>query len=383
MAPESLRIKKLDSVHYYVRDIARNRKLFVDQLDFSEVGGSTQALTESGKQRSKVFNAGDCTFVFIEPVGIGGRAWRYLRKHPDGVGALVFEVEDIEHTFRLLDGRGGTIIEDIATFQDDGGTLRTFSITTPFGDCTFRFVERAGYSSLFPGMEAYSVPRGGSNRFGFGHVDHVTSNFPTMAPALLWMEHVLGFEQYWGIEFHTEDVSGPTEHGSGLKSTVMWDRHSNVKFANNEPRRPNFKQSQINLFSEDQRGAGVQHTALTVEDILPAVRGLRERNVQFMPTPGTYYDALPQRILDTGIGAIEEDISTLRELEILVDGDAEAAYLLQIFLKEAASLHNDPEAGPFFLEIIQRKGDNGFGGGNFRALFESIEREQRGTGRIS
>jgi 4-hydroxyphenylpyruvate dioxygenase len=149
-----------------------------------------------------------------------------------------------------------------------------------------------------------------------------------------------------------------------------------VKFANNEPWRPAFKSSQINVFNEDHRGDGIQHAALTVQDILAAVRGLRSRGVEFMPTPATYYEALPDRIRTSGIGKIDEDVATLRELEILIDGAGPGAYLLQIFLRDSAGLYHEPEAGPFFFEIIQRKGDQGFGAGNFRALFESIEREQ-------
>src|SRR5678815_3382022 len=143
----------------------------------------------------------------------------FLTKHPDGVGTLIFEVEDIEKTFRLLEERGATPIDDIATFQDDGGTLRQFSITTPFGDCTFRFRERRGYRPLFPG----AVPHQGvgNNKFGFQDIDHVTSNFQTMKPMLLWLEHVMGFEQLWHVEFHTSDVDPKRKTGSGLKSIVM------------------------------------------------------------------------------------------------------------------------------------------------------------------
>ncbi len=199
-----------------------------------------------------------------------------------------------------------------------------------------------------------------------------------MKPALLWMEHVLGFEQFWEIAFHTNDVAAAEKraHGSGLKSIVMWDRASGLKFANNEPFRPFFKESQINIFAEDNRGDGVQHSALSVADIVGAVRGLRGAGVEFMPTPGSYYDVLPARLERIGVGGIDESIDVLRELEILVDGEKSHEYLLQIFLKEAAGLYHDPEAGPFFFEIIQRKGDQGFGAGNFRALFEAIEREQ-------
>ena len=148
-----------------------------------------------------------------------------------------------------------------------------------------------------------------------------------------------------------------------------------MKFANNEPFRPFFKESQINLFAEDNRGDGVQHSALAVTDIVAAVRGLRARGVEFMPTPGSYYDMLPERLERIGVGAIDESIDALRELEILVDGSEPRQYLLQIFLKEAAGLLPRSRGGPFFFEIIQRKGDQGFGAGNFRALFEAIERE--------
>jgi len=185
----------------------------------------------------------------------------------------------------------------------------------------------------------------------------------------------------WEVAFHTSDVDAKRQTGSGLKSVVMWDPTSGVKFANNEPARPFFKQSQINIFNEELRGDGVQHVALTVKDILSAVRGLRGRNVTFMPTPAAYYEMLPERIEKSGIAKIDEDISTLQDLQILIDGDHHHAYMLQIFLKESAGLYGDPSAGPFFYEIIQRKGDRGFGAGNFRALFESIEREQTRAGR--
>ena len=192
----------------------------------------------------------------------------------------------------------------------------------------------------------------------------------------------MGFQQYWGVEFHTNDLTPEASHGTGLKSVVMWEPVSGVKFANNEPARPHFRSSQINVFSEDHRGPGVQHVALEVSDIVRAVGRLRERGAEFMTTPGTYYDLLPQRLNDLGIGEIEEDIEVLRDLGILVDGDQAGEYMLQIFLQELSQLHSDPEAGPFFFEVIQRKGDQGFGAGNFRALFESIEQEQVRAGRI-
>jgi 4-hydroxyphenylpyruvate dioxygenase len=376
---ESLGIKRLESVHYYVHDLERSRRFYTDVMDFAEIGESGGELTERGRQKSVAFLAGNCAVICIAPRGEGGRASRWLKKYPDGVGALNFEVEDVDKAFRLLEGRGGTPIADVYRVKDAGGNeIAFFSITTPFGDTTFRFIERKGYRALFPGFVAYDKPRGGTNRLGFVGFDHITSNFATLGHIALWLEHVLGFERFWEIQFHTTDVDPDHEHGSGLRSLVYWDKHSGVKFANNEPWRPNYRASQINVFVEELRGPGIQHLAIAVKDIIPCVRLLRERGLRFMPTPGTYYDMLPERLKKLGVGSIDEDIEVLRELEILVDGDGPGKYLLQIFLKESSGLYSETAAGPFFFEIIQRKGDQGFGAGNFRALFESIERAQEG-----
>lgn len=377
---ESLGIKKLESAHWYVRDLERSRRFYTEKMGFSELGGSGEALTKRGRQQSVVFQAGEVTLVCSAPVGEGGRAWRWLRKHPEGVGTLNFLVEDVEKTLSLLEARGGTVIDDgIQRFTDEkGGTLAFFSIVTPFGDTTFRFIQRDGYQALYPGYVPHEKPRGGNNPFGFKHVDHITSNFRTLSPMVTWMKQVMGFEEFWNIQFHTEeDIEKGNQHGTGLKSTVMWDPRSHVKFANNEPTRPRFKQSQINVFVEDNRGEGVQHLALEVADIVPAVKAMRAtRGLAFLPTPGAYYDYLPERIEKSGIKRIDESIDELRALEILIDGHKEHQYLLQIFMKEMGQLYGDREGGPFFYEIIQRKGDKGFGGGNFKALFESIERAQ-------
>jgi 4-hydroxyphenylpyruvate dioxygenase len=375
---ESLGIKRLESVHYYVHDLERSRRFYTEVMDFAEIGGSSEELTRAGRQQSAAFLAGNCVVVCLTPRGEGGRAWRWLRKHPDGVGTLNFEVEDVERTFRLLEGRGGTPIDDVRRFGDaSGGELAFFSIATPFGDTTFRFLERRGYRALYPGFVELETPRGGENRLGFVGFDHTTSNFSTLGHVSLWLEHVMGFERFWEIQFHTNDVDPRHQHGSGLRSLVYRDPASGVKFANNEPWRPNYRASQINVFCEELRGPGVQHLAISVNDVIGCVRLLRERGLQFMPTPGAYYDALPERIRRLGIGSIDEDLDVLRELEILVDGDGPGRYLLQIFLKESSGLYREQAAGPFFFEIIQRKGDQGFGAGNFRALFESIERAQQ------
>src|SRR5262249_30312632 len=151
---------------------------------------------------------------------------------------------------------------------------------------------------------------------------------------------------------------------------------SGVKFATNEPLRPFYRDSQITKFVEDNLGAGVQHIAFGVKDIIWSVEELARRGIQFMETAPEDYRYLPERLAKLKITNVKEDMKELERLQILVDG-ANDKYMLQIFLREAAVLHGDLRAGPFFYEIIQRAGDPGFGYGNFRALFESIERAQR------
>ncbi len=376
--PQSLGIKRLEAVHYYVRNLDRSRRFYSDLLDLPEIAVSSHDIDHKGRQRAVVFDTGALHIVVSEPRGDGGRAARYLRNHPDGIGTLIFEVEDVARTFALLDGRGGTPIQEIKRVDDDHGQIAFFSITTPLGDTTFRFVERAGYSGVFPGFTRNDSVSA-SNRFGLHAADHITSNFQTMSPALLWFEHVLGFERYWSVEFHTTDVA-PDHAGSGLRSVVMHDPVSGVKFANNEPRRPFFTASQINIFNRDHRGDGVQHLALACPNLMDAVTAMRERGIAFMHTPDAYYDALRERLQRSGVGQIEESIEALRSRGILVDGEEQGRYLLQIFLQDSQALYGEPEAGPFFFELIERKGDLGFGAGNFRALFESIERDQSKVG---
>ena len=361
-----LGLLRIHSLHHYALDLARTEHLLRNQLDFACIARSHPDL--DARQRSRVYAAGDCRIVVSEPVGKGGRAWRFLQKHPAGIGAVVLQVADIDAARAFIEERGGTLIEEV---QRSTG-YATFSITTPLGDTTFRFVQVSADAPPFPNCQLLAHEP--ANRFGFTGFDHVTCNLPTMAPALLWMEHVLGFERYWKVDFHTA--------GSGLRSVVMWDPSSGVKFAFNEPARPAFRASQINVFAEEHRGPGVQHAALTTTDIRAAVRGLQDRGVAFMSTPSSYYDMLPERLERIGVGGIDEPIDELRELGVLVDGDRHRAYMLQVFLREASALHNDPEAGPFFFELIERKGDRGFGAGNFQALYESIARQQQAEGRI-
>jgi 4-hydroxyphenylpyruvate dioxygenase len=185
----------------------------------------------------------------------------------------------------------------------------------------------------------------------------------------------MGFSEYWRVHFHTADIN-PGSGGSGLASIVMWDPESGIKFANNEPVTPNYEASQIYSFVEANNGPGVQHVAFHVPVISPAVENMRRAGIEFLDTPATYYDMLPERLARQQVTNFSEKIEEMQRLGILVDGEDDR-YLLQIFMVEGGLLYDDEVAGPFFYEIIQRKGARGFGEGNFRALFESIERDQQ------
>ena len=240
-----------------------------------------------------------------------------------------------------------------------------FSITTPFGDTTFRFVERRGYRALFPGVRAARRGRrGGENRFGFQRIDHVTSNFQTMKPALLWLEHVLGFEQLLGdrVPHQRRRAATARRTARACKSVVMWDpavgrevrQQRAVRGRSSRPRRSTSS-------TRSTAATACSTSALTVADIVTAVRGLRAARRRVHADAGhllRHAAGAPRRQL--GIGADRRGHRrAARARDPRRRRRATTRYLLQIFLKEAAGLYDDPEAGPFFFEIIQRKGDRG------------------------
>ncbi len=367
-----------ESFHFVVENFERSRKFYESVLDFKEVARAGDELTGRSGQQSAVFASGDVRVCLSTPLSAGSKAARYLKRHPAGVMSLGFRVQNLEKAITFLEARGGTLLADPVEAKDDrGGTYRSFEIATPLGDLAFRFVERNDFRAFAPGF--VDVGLGASarpeNRYGISSIDHVTSNGLTMAPIVNWYRDVLGFEQFWEIKFHTEDVSKDLG-GSGLKSIVMWDPESGVKFATNEPLRPRFRDSQIWKFVEENAGPGVQHIAFAVPQIIPTVEDLAKRGVEFLKTPPSYFRDLPDRLAKLGISNVKEELAELERLQILLDGQNDK-YMLQIFMREASGFYDDSRAGPFFYEIIQRAGDPGFGYGNFRALFESIERAQR------
>ena len=204
-----------------------------------------------------------------------------------------------------------------------------------------------------------------------------------MAPAVLWYEHVLGLEQCWEIAFHTSDAERDAEPGvSGLRSVVLWDPRSGLKFASNEPLRPNFEVSQISVFCDEHRGSGVQHVALVVDDIVGAVAALRARGARFARTPSAYYDTLPARLARAGrsrTGSRRTSTSSAPSTRSWSTARPRGVTSSRSSSTTGAGAQGDPGKGPFFFELIQRRGDDGFGAGNFRALFESIAVAQEGA----
>jgi 4-hydroxyphenylpyruvate dioxygenase len=377
-ASVELGILGMDSFHFFVHRPERSHRFYTEGLGWHPAWRSNDEMTKSTGQRSTVYESGGIRAVVSTPERDTCRAARYLNRHPAGIGSLTFEVEDIDRAWNFLLKREATPIHAIRrTKTEDGGQFSHFSITTAFGDVSFRFLQRHDTEQFAPGFQR--VNSGSANRdYRFLKVDHITSNAPTMAAPKLWMEHVLGMEQCWDIAFHTEDIQAGGTSGTGLRSVVMWDPKSGLKFPVNEPFQPFFKEGQINKFIEDNHGAGIQHIALEVDDVVSAVRDLRSKKVEFLNTPKVYYEATPERLKDRGVDVynLEHKLEELQDLRILIDGKPDDQYLIQVFMTDAMSLYQEPAAGPFFYELIQRCGDDGFGEGNFRALFEAIERAQ-------
>ncbi|ALC90379.1 4-hydroxyphenylpyruvate dioxygenase [Bacillus sp. FJAT-18017] len=286
----------------------------------------------------------------------------FVKKHGDGVKDIALLVDDVEKAFGAAVDRGAIALEAPTVLNDEFGTVKKAVIGT-YGDTIHSLIERQDYKGAFlPGFDRFTdtvqVPDA-----GLIAVDHVVGNVEVMEEWVEYYEKVMGFKEM--KHFSDEDIS--TEY-SALMSKVMHNG-GRIKFPINEPAEGKRK-SQIQEYLEFYNGPGVQHLAILTEDIVSTVAALKDNGVEFLSTPDSYYDDLAGRV-----GKIDEEISKLRELSILVDRDDEG-YLLQIFTKPIV------DRPTLFIEIIQRKGARGFGEGNFKALFESIEREQAKRGNL-
>ncbi|MCH1627942.1 4-hydroxyphenylpyruvate dioxygenase [Fredinandcohnia quinoae] len=290
------------------------------------------------------------------------RVSSFVKKHGDGVKDIALTVENVERAYDEAVSRGAIAISPPIELNDEHGIIKKAIIGT-YGDTIHTLVERKGYKGTFmPGFE----PMVGTSPFedaGFIGIDHVVGNVERMEEWVNYYANVMGFKEM--THFTDDDIS--TEY-SALMSKVMHNG-GRIKFPINEPAEGKRK-SQIQEYLEFYNGPGVQHLAILTEDIVNTVAILKKNGVEFLNTPDSYYEMLSERV-----GKIDEDIEKIRELNILVDCDDEG-YLLQIFTKPIV------DRPTLFVEIIQRKGARGFGEGNFKALFESIEREQAKRGNL-
>ncbi|MEN9808939.1 MAG: hypothetical protein RLZZ488_506 [Pseudomonadota bacterium] len=377
MTQQNLGLVGYHSIQFFVKDLERAVRWHQEKFDFREVARSTADSEKRHGMRSMVLRgAGNIGWIFTQPIEPASTAGKYLKHHPEGVGFLNFEVKSIEQAAEFLAERKAPFLHEIQDHTLGNGLWRETAIATPLSDVGFRFIEKKNYGQFAPGFQQTADWNSvGGNKFGFQDIDHVTCNMRAMIGLTEFYRHCLGFERYWGIDFHTSRHGLKGGTGSGLESIVMWDAHSGIKFATNQPLAPYFNNSQIQIYVEDNGGNGIQHVALSVPEIIPVVRDLRGAGCRFLDAPGKYYDQLPQRMSENKIGAIKEPMEQIRAQGILVDG-RDNKYLLQLFMKEQCEQLGDAKAGPFFYEIIQRAGDPGFGDGNFKALFDSIEQGQ-------
>ncbi len=304
-------------------------------------------------------------FVLTTPLGPEGEIAAHLLKHGDGVRDLAFWVDDAREAFATAVTRGAVAVQEPAVLRDDHGEVVIAAIRT-YGDTIHSIVERRNYRGLFlPGFVAATSPYRPAST-GLLHVDHCVGNVELgkMNEWVGFYERVLGFFNL--LSFDDKDIS--TEY-SALMSKVMSNGNGRIKFPINEPASGK-KKSQIEEYLDFYRGPGVQHIALATNNIIETVTALRNRGVEFLTIPSSYYDTVLDRV-----GKIDENLEPLKELGILVDRDDEG-YLLQIFTKPVE------DRPTLFYEVIQRKGAQSFGKGNFKALFESIEREQALRGNL-
>ena len=317
-------------------------------------------------ETSYVLESGNARFVFRGPVRAGTELGKHVAEHGDGIIDLAIGVPSATEAYEYAIGHGATSLREPEVVEDAGGKVVLAAIAT-YGDTRHTLVERTNYSGPYlPGyVSAGPLTVRQAGPF-FTEIDHCVGNVELgrMNEWVDFYRHVMGFTNM--KEFVGDDIA--TEY-SALMSKVVADGSRKVKFPINEPAAGK-KKSQIDEYLEFYGGPGVQHIALTTDDIVGAVRGMREQGVQFLATPDSYYETLGE-----WVGSTRVPIDELQELKILADRD-EDGYLLQIFTKPVQ------DRPTVFFELIERHGSLGFGKGNFKALFEAIEREQERRGNL-
>ena len=354
-----------DYVEFYVGNAKQSAHYYMTAFGF-------QALAYAGPETgmkdraSYAVRQNKLTLVLTTPIRSNTEIADHIYKHGDGVKALALKVDDATSAWEETTKRGAKSFMQPQHLKDNDGEVVLSGIHT-YGDTVHLFVERKNYNGLFlPGYRAWSNPYFHPVDTGLQYVDHCVGNvgWNQMNPWVKFYQDTMGFRNI--LTFDDKDIS--TEY-SALMSKVMSNGNGFVKFPINEPAEGK-KKSQVEEYLDFYNGEGVQHVAMATNDIVHTVTELRNRGVEFLRVPTSYYDDLLDRV-----GHIDEDLEPLKELGILVDRDNEG-YLLQLFTKPVE------DRPTLFFEIIQRKGAKSFGKGNFKALFEAIEREQGERGNL-
>ena len=362
-AEDFLPLLGTDHIELYVGNAKQSAYYYMNAWGFKPL--AYRGLETGSKDRvSYVLQQDKIRLVLTGPMQKGGEINEHINEHGDGVKAVALWVDDAEKSWKETTARGGKSYMEPKTIEDENGKVVLSGIHT-YGDTVHIFVERSEYNGPFlpgyktwdPGIEVKPV--------GLKYIDHMVGNvgWNEMNTWVEFYAKVMGFAQL--ISFDDKDIS--TDY-TALMSKVMSNGNGRIKFPINEPAEGK-KKSQIEEYIDFYNGAGVQHIAVATDNIIETVTELKDRGVDFLYVPDTYYDTVLDRV-----GEIDEDLEPLKELGILIDRDDEG-YLLQLFTKPVQ------DRPTMFFEIIQRKGAKSFGKGNFKALFEAIEREQelRGT----
>lgn len=365
MQTDFLPLKGTDHVEFYVGNAKQAAHYYRSAFGMKLAAYSGPETGVRGRV-SYVLEQGKIRFVLTTALVPDDPISGHVRRHGDGVRSIALAVDDAESAYCETVRRGARGCLEPETRRDEHGEVRVSAIAL-YGDTVHTFVERRNYSGPFlPGYAAAPAEDPVARPVGLKHIDHMVANVELgeMNRWVRFYEDVMGFRLYQ--TFDDKDIS--TEY-SALMSKVMANGNGWIKFPINEPA-PGRRKSQIEEYLEFYGGPGVQHIAMETGDIVETVSRMRKQGIEFLRVPGTYYEDLEKRV-----GKIDEPLERLSELGILVDRD-DQGYMLQIFTKPVE------DRPTLFYEVIQRKGSRGFGKGNFKALFEAIEREQALRGNL-
>ncbi|HEY1207086.1 MAG: 4-hydroxyphenylpyruvate dioxygenase [Bryobacteraceae bacterium] len=364
-ARDFLVLKATDHVEFYVGNAKQAAHYYRSAFGMKLAAYSGPETGVRGRA-SYVLQQGKIRFVLTSALRPDDPIAEHVRIHGDGVHGIALEVDDAESAYRETVSRGARGVSEPHSLRDENGDVKLAAIAA-YGDTIHTFVERGEYRGAFlPGFAAVAGEDAVARPVGLKYVDHMVANVALgeMNAWVRFYERVMGFRLYQ--TFDDRDIS--TEY-SALMSKVMANGNDRIKFPINEPAAGRRK-SQIEEYLDFYRGPGIQHIALGTNDIVSTVSKMRHQGVEFLRVPSAYYEDLEQRV-----GRIDEPLEGLGELGILADRDDEG-YMLQIFTKPVE------DRPTLFFEVIQRKGSRGFGKGNFKALFEAIEREQALRGNL-